>query len=328
MRRTQALVSLLAFGLLAVTPAAAQTVTLELATEAPEGSLSTKTLRAAAAELEERSKGRVRLLVFGHGQRGGDVAVVSQMKSGELQGAALTAPGLGAIAKEVLVLQVPGLVSDYQIFDAVRSKLSKRFEKAFLEQGFVLLGLGDTGYHYLFSRTPIRTPADLKGGKPWVASSDTIFSSLYRLAGVAATPLPTAELLQNLTTGGIQTFTASPFTAIVLSWFEFARYLTNLKLGVALHGVVVTKASWDQLSEDDRKLLREVMARWQTVFMAKVRVANTDAVKALKIRGLEVIAPEDSAWDALNRRVQDDLTGKLYPRELLDEVRALVKAGK
>jgi TRAP-type C4-dicarboxylate transport system substrate-binding protein len=319
------LVRLLVAGLFLAGTAAAQNVTLDFATEAPESSLTTKSLRAAAAEIAERSKGRIRLLVFAGGQRGDEKAVVGQMKSGELHGAAFAGPGLAEIAKEVLVLQVPGLVSDYQILDLVRSKLSKRFEKNFLEQGFVLLGLGDSGYSYLFSRTPIRTPADLKGGKPWVASSDAIISSLYRLAGVTATPLPVAELLQNLTNGGVQTFTATPMTAIVLSWFELARYLTNLKLGVSLHGVVVAKAAWDQLTEDDRKLVGEVISRWHDVYVEKVRAESTDAVKALKGRGLEVIAPEDAAWNALLERVQDDLAGKLYPRELLDTVRKLVK---
>lgn len=319
------IVRLLVAGLMLAGPAAAQTVTLDVATEAPESSLTTKTLRAAAAELAERSKGRIRLLVFAGGQRGDEKAVIGQMKSGELHGAALAGPGLAEIAKEVLVLQVPGLVSDYQILDLVRSKLMKPLEKSFLERGYVLLGLGDSGYSYLFSRTPIRTPADLKGGKPWVAASDAIVSSLYRLASVTATPLPVAELLQNLTNGGVQAFTATPTMAIALSWFEFARYLTNLKLGLALHGVVVTKDAWDQLAEEDRKLIREVISRWHGVFIERVRAESTDAVKALKARGLEVIAPEDAAWNALLERVQDDLAGKLYSRELLDTVRQVVK---
>jgi uncharacterized protein (DUF1330 family) len=59
-------------------------------------------------------------------------------------------------------------------------------------------------------------------------------------------------------------------------------------------GVVVAKAAWDQLTEDDRKLVGEVISRWHDVYVEKVRAESTDAVKALKGRGLEVIAPDIS----------------------------------
>ncbi|MFT5432007.1 MAG: TRAP-type C4-dicarboxylate transport system substrate-binding protein, partial [Myxococcota bacterium] len=64
------------------------------------------------------------------------------------------------------------------------------------------------------------------------------------------------------------------------------------------------------------------------ILIKKIRKDNAKAVKTLKKRGIEVVAPDNAAWDALFTRVQNALVGKVYPRELLDKVKKLVREAK
>ncbi|MFT5433283.1 MAG: TRAP-type C4-dicarboxylate transport system substrate-binding protein, partial [Myxococcota bacterium] len=244
-------------------------IVIKMATLAPANSAWMKVFKAAASEIEEKSKGRVKIKIYGGGSRGDEKVVIDKMKSGQLQGAAITSVGLAQIAPEVLVLQTPGLINNYKQLDYVREKLSDRFEKAFAKQGFKLVGWGDVGYTYLLSKTPVKTPDDLKNAKPWVWSSDPVMAELYKLAGAQATPLPVPEVLQNLTTGVIESFYGSPLAAIALQWFTHAKYITNKKLAIGIGATVVTLKVWNQASAEEKVLIESINEEWHKILIKK-----------------------------------------------------------
>ena len=298
-------------------------IVIKMATLAPEKSAWMRVFRAAAKEIEKKSEGQVKIRIYGGGSRGDEKVVIRKMKSGQLHGAAITSVGLAHIAKEVLVLQAPGLIQNYKQLDHVRAQLRERFEKKLLDAGFVLLGWGDVGYTYLMSNTPVKSPSDLRNAKPWVWSSDPVMAALYKEAGATPTPLPVPEVLQNLTTGVIEAFYGSPLAAIALQWFSHAKYITNQKITVGIGATVVTKAVWDKATPEQKKLIQEVNAKYHGMLKKKIRKDNNKAVKTLKKRGIEIVQPDSAAWKSLFKRVQEKLVGKVYPRELLNTVRKL-----
>ena len=115
-------------------------IVIKMATLAPEKSAWMRVFRAAAKEIEKKSEGQVKIRIYGGGSRGDEKVVIRKMKSGQLQGAAITSVGLAQIAKEVLVLQAPGLIQNYKqptMFDALPV-----LEKKLPDAGFVLLSWG------------------------------------------------------------------------------------------------------------------------------------------------------------------------------------------
>ena len=86
---------LLAFAALAAPAHAAQV--LKIATIAPEGSGWMREMRASAAELKERTAGRVELKFYPGGVMGNSVAVLRKMKLGQLHGGAFVGAELRKI---------------------------------------------------------------------------------------------------------------------------------------------------------------------------------------------------------------------------------------
>src|SRR5262245_44230502 len=90
-------------------PARAEPVEIKLATLAPKGSAWAKVMEKGARDMESRVQGRVKLKFFFGGQQGDERDMVRQMKLAQLDGAAVTATGLGLIRGDVRVIELPFL---------------------------------------------------------------------------------------------------------------------------------------------------------------------------------------------------------------------------
>ena len=136
--------------------------TLKIATLAPENSAWEKVFNRYEKEVEVASNGSIDLKVYNGGVQGDEEVVVRKMKSGQLDGAAVTAVGLSKIVPNALVLQLPGLFNSYKELDYVRKKMNDDLAAEFDKKGYVFLGWGDVGFAYIFSNTPVEKPEDLK----------------------------------------------------------------------------------------------------------------------------------------------------------------------
>src|SRR5215471_18875026 len=145
--------------------AQAEPVEIKIATLAPEGSAWAKIMAEGGRRMEEKTNGRIRVKYFFSGQQGDERDVVRKMKLGQIDGAALTAVGLGLIKSDVRVLELPFLFKSDRQLDYVRDKMAPDFEQQFLNAGYVLLSWGDVGWVHLFTNQPINGVADLGKSK-------------------------------------------------------------------------------------------------------------------------------------------------------------------
>ena len=93
---------------------------------------------------------------YAGGVAGDERDAVRKMRLGQINGAAVTAIGLGLIQPEVRVLELPMLINNYDELDYVRNKLDADLRKKFEDKGYVLLGWGDVGPVHIFSNIPIK----------------------------------------------------------------------------------------------------------------------------------------------------------------------------
>src|SRR5688572_21478945 len=126
--------------------AAAPSVELRLSSLAPDGSMWARVLVRGAREIGEKTQGRVAFKFFFGGSQGGERDFVRKMRTGRLEGAAVSAVGLGEIKSDIRVLELPFLFKGDVELDHVRSTMKERFEREFDEAGFVLLAWGDVGW--------------------------------------------------------------------------------------------------------------------------------------------------------------------------------------
>ena len=88
--------------------------TLKLATIAPEGSSWMNSMRAGAAEIDERTEGRVKFKFYGGGVQGNDKQVLRKMRIGQLHGGAFTSNGLIDVQKDSQLYAMPMLFDNLE----------------------------------------------------------------------------------------------------------------------------------------------------------------------------------------------------------------------
>jgi TRAP-type C4-dicarboxylate transport system substrate-binding protein len=295
--------------------------TLKIATLAPEGSSWHKAFKQVARDVKEQTDGRIVIKLYAGGVMGDEAAMVRKMRTGQLDGAAVTNVGLGEINAQLLMLQLPLLFRTNEELDRVRGAMSAKFEGLLSASGFRLAGWGDVGFTYLFSNSPIRKPSDAKATKMWVWDTDPVSKEVMKVAGINAIPLGVPDVLPSLQTGVVDAFLNSPYGAIALQWYTKAAYITNLKLAVTIGGSVMSTSSWDKLSDDDKQILDDIAHSKHGALLKRIRKDNTKAVDALKEKGMEVIEPEDfGAWKKVADTVRENLTGSLFDKALVSEM--------
>ncbi len=295
---------------------------LKIASLAPKGSSWMKSFEKTNREVRKATNGEVELKIYGGGVMGDEGAMVRKMRTGQLDGAAVTNVGLGDIAPELLVLQLPLQFKTYAELDYVRDQMSPTFEKILEEKGFVLLHWGDVGFNYVFSNTPVSVPGDIKKTKMWVWDADPISKSVMDVAGVNGVLLGVPDVLPSLQTGVIDAFGNSPYGAVALQWHAKAKYVTNLKLAMVIGGFVISKKSWDAIPAEHQAAIKAIGQKNGKDLLSQIRKDNQNAIQTIQNSKIELVQPKEiKAWLAMSKNVEKKLTGSLFPAALVNEMK-------
>ncbi len=300
---------------------ASSKVVLRIATLAPKGSSWDNAFRASAREIKAATNGEVEIKVYAGAVMGDEQQMVRKMRTGQLDGAAITSVGLGEIDPQLLMLQLPLLFKNDKQLDYVRNAMMPTFEKRLADAGFMMGAPGDVGPLYVFSNTPVKVPSDIKATKMWRWDTDPITKKTMEIIGANAVPLGVPDVLPSLQTGLINAFTNSPYGAIALMWYTEVKHVTNLRLAMGIGASVLTLKAWNSLSSDAQAMLKRVTEESHGKLLKRIRKDNDAAVKALVSKGLKVVEPEKfSEWNDVAVRVRKELTGTLFDKALVDEM--------
>jgi TRAP-type C4-dicarboxylate transport system substrate-binding protein len=298
-------------------------VTIKLASFVPEGSIWDKNLRQMGDEWRRATDGRVSLTVFAGGQQGEESTVVSKMRLGALQGAALTVIGLGQIDPSFNAFAVPFFYDSYDELQAVRAALTPDLEKRLAAKGFVLLGWGDAGWLQVFSKRKIATLADLKAIPIYTAAGDDQMVQWYKANGFQPRPLAFSDIPTALATGLIEAVPITPIAALLLQWYRTAPHMLEIGISPLVGATIVTSKSWNAMSEADRNAVRAAAQAMQERLRSEVPQQDRDAIAQMQKRGLEVSVPTDApAWREAGERFSELMTGSYVPADVFERARA------
>jgi TRAP-type C4-dicarboxylate transport system substrate-binding protein len=326
MRRTSWLLGAALAALLA-TPAAARAATeIKIATVAPEGSAWMRIFNKMKAAIDQRTGGAVKLHFYAGQSQGDERDVVRKIGTGQLHGGSFTAVGLSMINPKVLVLQMPLLFTSYASLDKVRTAMKAEFEQSFREKGYEILGWGDVGWVYLFTKEPVTSKADLKKQRVWVWNDDPISKAMMRASDVKPRLLGLPQVYPALNTGMVNAVYNAPLAALTLQWHTQVKHYSDFPLAIAIGATVVSKKVFDSLSAEHQKLVKEIAEKSHAQLNKRVRSDNEKALAQLKQLGIKAVdVPEASKKEFRDvaARVAQEFAPRYYSKALLDKVKKL-----
>ena len=306
--------------------------TIKIATISPDGTLWMNEMRAAGKAIKKRTDGRVNFKFYPGGTMGSDENVLRRMRIGQLHGGAVTTGSLTGFYPDIDIYSLPYLFSSLEQVDYVREKMDKPLLDALEQNGLVSFGFGEGGFSYMMSDSSLYTVEDVRGQKVWVPGGNKIGEAVFSSADIAPVTLPVSDVLTGLQTGLVDTVITSPIGAIALQWHTRVKYVIDLPLTYITAMLVVDKKVFSKLSNDDQKIVRQVMGDAFKRIDAANRKDNLAAQDALKNQGIEYIAlPKASLdeWYAVGSKAIDKLKKDgSYSAASYDEIVRHVEASK
>lgn len=306
--------------LCAATVASAQT-TIRIASPAPLGSVWHKALKQFEADVRTATAGRVVVRVIGAAQDD-EPTMISNMKIGRQQGASITALGLASVDPAFNVFAIPMFFGSYDEYRAVRAKLEPLMKQKLEAKGLVFLNWGDTGWVYLFSKTPIPNVDALKKVRLYTSGGDDRFVQLYKQNGFNPRPLPFTEVQSGLMTGLLDAVPSTPLATLAFQWYRNVPEMLDLGVGPLAGATVVDAKVWSSISEADRTQILATARKTQDALDKDVPAQDTQARAEMAKRGLKITVPDAAAttgFRAMADTFAASMKGGVVPLDVYDQ---------
>lgn len=308
-----------------VSTAAHAATVLKIGTLAPADSPWGKGFKRWAAEVAAGTGGALQLDFQWNGQAGDEVLMVEKIRSGQIDGAAVTAVGLGQTGvTDVLIFQLPGLFTNWNKLDQARNAVKDELEKQFASKGFTVLGWGDVGAAKTMSvGFEVHKPTDLQGKGVFFFAGDSVQPKIYSaIGGITPKQITVAEILPNLTSGAVNVLTVPPLAAEQLQWASRVTHISTQTIAFAIGAFIVSSARLSALPPAQKEVLlaksRE-MSDQATLTIRKADAAAFARMKASKI-AYDPTDDDRKAWTDVFVNVAKHLRGPVFNPAIFDKI--------
>ena len=206
-------------------------------------------------------------------------------------------PGLlTGMDRDFGIFDTPFMFDSFKEIDAVLDgPVGKRLVDKLPEKGLIGLAYWDHGFRILTnSKKPVATLEDMQGLKIRVQQIQ-VFIDAFSALGANPVPMPFPELYTALETKAVDG-QENPFVSVeVTKFYEVQKYASNTRHAYSPLLVLASKKFWDQLSEDERKILLDAANEAKPYQRQTSRAMDAKAVDALKSKGMTVteISPQE-----------------------------------
>lgn len=253
-------IALLATAAVVMTSMAAQAAdrVLRSSDTHPDGYPTVEAVKHMGKLLEEKTNGRLGIEVFHSAQLGEEKDSIEQTQFGVID---LDRVSLGPFNNIIEETQVPSLPYIFRSVDHMHKvmdgPIGDEILAAFADHDLIGLAFFDGGSRSFYnSEKPINSMADLKGMKFRVMQSD-MFVDMVSALGANATPMPYGEVYSSIQTGVIDGAENNWPSYDSSGHFEVAKYYTLDEHLIVPEVLVMSKKTWDGLSEEDQKAVKE-----------------------------------------------------------------------
>ena len=301
--------------------ARADKVTLNIGTLAPPDSKWGHYFKVWSTAVDNETHGAVGLNWYWNGSQGDEVKMVKLMRDKRLDGAAITATGLGQIYPHIIALQ---MLDSWDKVDAARTRLQPKINAAFANEHFVIVGSGDVGIaHIMSTGEPIKVPSDLANRKTSHIAGDPIGKAVLEAARARAQPIEVPQIFPALSSNQIEVINAPSLAAEQLQWGSILTSINTMPTGCSIGSLIFFDgdgSAYHNLPQDAKDALARTGANTGKLLTGKIRAMDNEAFERFKGR-MHVYTPDAAAleeWRKHREIVKGKLRGTAINAEFFD----------
>ena len=286
--------------------AMAQDKTIKFATQNPKGHPIVLGMEKFKEVVESKSGGKIKVNLFPGGTLGSDQANVSAMQGGTLEMVSMNSGILASQVKEFAIFDFPFMFPNEAVADAVvDGPFGQKMHAKLQDKGLVGLGYYELGFRQITnSKRPITKVEDVKGLKLRVPPDATLVDIVQAL-GADAQQIKFSELYVALQQGVVDG-QENPLANIHASkLYEVQKHLALTNHQFQMTPFLMSKRSWDRLSDADKKAVQEAAAEATALQRKMSAEADEKLLADLKSRGVQVTTVDKNAFAKATEKVDD-----------------------
>ena len=281
-----------------------------------------------AQEVEQRSKGEVKVQSFGGGQLGSLPQNYAGLRTGQID-MMLADTGTLAIAKsgkDFNALFAPYVFRDNAHFKAFMA--SPTFQEMLApvakEAGFHYVGyVSDRAPRQLStSNRKVMKPEDMKGLKVRMPETPTILE-VMKAWGAAPTPVPASELYLAMKQGLVDG-QDNGFDAIAgAKYYEVQKYAMRLDYIQSGLMVLISADKWARLSPAQQKAMTEAAVETEKWASKMTWEVSDKSLDVLRKQGMEIVEPDLGPFRKSAEEVTRRFDGEMWAKGTVQKIQAV-----
>lgn len=303
-------------------------VELKLGHFGPENHPATAAAKQFAANVEKRTGGQVKVKIFPNNQLGNPPEVLEQAVLGAID---MSLSGQDQLAKYVPkfdAVSTPFAFKDAATADRIIDGDFKTWVAKDLEaKGLVYLSAWEWGFRQLTnSKRPVLKPEDAKGLKIRTPPAFA-YQAFIEAIGANAQTIAFSELVMAMQQGVVDG-QENPIAVIYdLKLYESQKYISILNYTYSSMTHVVSKRTWDKLTPEQQKIIREESEAAGKMMRAAVRGEEARQIADLKAKGIRVDTPDLAPFKAAMAPAYDKVKAKIGAQNYVEFTEILKRNG-
>lgn len=252
-----------------------------------------------AANVEKRTNGQVKIVIYPNNALGSPPEVLEQVIMGAVD---MSLSGQDQLAKHVKLfdtVSIPFSVGGYDHMDRILDGPFKKWAAPEVEKiGLVYLSSWEWGFRQITnSKRPIITPDDVKGLKIRTPPAMAYQAAIEALGGNVQT-IAFGELVMAMRQGVVDG-QENPISVFYdLKLYESQKYITIVNYLYSSMTHVVAKRAWDKLTSEQQRIIREESDKSRLLMRKLVRDEEAKQVKEMRGMGVRIDEPDLASFKA------------------------------
>jgi TRAP-type C4-dicarboxylate transport system substrate-binding protein len=218
-------------------------------------------LERFAKDVDEESKGTLKIEQFIAGQLGNEQDTAQQIARGRIDMGGFSNGAVALLTPEISLLGLPFYFRDNAEQDCTLDKhMTKPVSDALAKKGVKFLGWTEVGTGDLVGKKPFVSPKDVAGLKA-AAGSNKVSAAMWTALGANPNMIGITEIASAFQTGLVDV-QANVVTFYLPSGLnKVAPVLTRIELSDAPGIIMINKAKYDGMTKDQQAMLDRAVAR-------------------------------------------------------------------